>query len=586
MADRWWLYAGELFWASSDRSVKVHLMSASSGLWRFQLKTSEHDVTFRSDMNVGGTLEPDSSKSLPITAMQRDELRAAIVRAAPRSKFDTAEQYIFDRVAADCFEKGNTSLRRLRFELIAKFRMDVPSAQAKVEGVAPRYVQIFGDSAYATPLGLLKSAQRSTVEIVVETTLRAYNDAYSANPEIAFLNYDDYFGGNKTPDIPFLHAYRILDAFKLGANGSDKKWHPAADIEHLVVEGIKSLDQFWMYNHIHREVERPWPLAVERQTTWEEDRFGGLLPVAKDEEGPSAAALAPSVLVVSVVTNDTAIGPDAIPVVVPTRDADFGLKYGPWEIGGLIGSGAYGRVYECTHALTRRLVAIKIIDLVDDDSVARFEREAGSLGELSHPAIPQVFDASVLKEEHIAYIVIERLYGASLDRLVRDGWRASEDETLAVVRTVASPLALAHERGIIHRDIKPANLFLEETRNGGRRLMLLDFGCAKLIGASRLTKTGAQIGTIAYRSPESFQDEVSTGIDVWALGVTLYELTTGIQPFLGDNEGQTLFRILQGEVPRLDEGRYPRLAHVIRKCLSRNLEERPADATALLELLK
>src|SRR5262249_53932731 len=159
---------------------------------------------------------------------------------------------------------------------------------------------------------------------------------------------------------------------------------------------------------------------------------------------------------------------------------------------------------ECFHVRTQKPAAIKIIDLTDTDSVERFTREAQSLGELSHPAIPVVFDADLVKDENAAYIVTDRLFGCSLDLLAKGGWRATEREALLILRAACGPLELAHERGIIHRDIKPGNLFLEETESGGRRLMLLDFGCAKLVGASRLTKTGVSMGTVVYRSPESF----------------------------------------------------------------------------------
>jgi len=590
MADRWWIYSGELFWTSPDRSVKVHLLQGGSNLWRFQVRTPGAEVTFNSDVQMGGTLEVQGGKQLPLTGDQRDELRSAVRRAIPRTSFNDVEQYILDRAVTEVFERGTLSLRRLRFELHEKHGLDVQAARAHIERLAPRYIDILGESAYVTPLGLLHSAQRANVQLVVEATLRAWTNAYRKDPEVGELKFGDYFGGDLTPEIPFLRAWRIVDAFKLGTNGTDNKWNAPADIEQLVFERVTDLPQLWTYNQAHTELPRPWPFAVERQTSlgeWAKGRIvlpGNQSELDEDPAQPAATSSRAIVVVSAVVPSAAAIGPAAIPVIERTSDSDFGMQYGQWRIGQRIGVGAYGRVYACEHAITGRPAAMKILELDDDESVERFQREASSLGELSHPAVPQVFDAGVVREERTAYIVTELLHGASLDRIVHAGWRASEAEAIALFRAVATPLALAHEHGIVHRDIKPANVFIEETMDGARRLMLLDFGCAKLIGASRLTRTGVQLGSPAYRSPESWQGNVSTASDVWSLGATIYEVVRGHQPFLGDNEAQTMFNILQAPAPSLDAQVFPRLSPIVARCLQRDPGERPADASALLAM--
>src|SRR5689334_11213004 len=152
MIDRWWIYSGELFWTSPDRTIKVHLLQGGAQLWRFRVQTPDAEVTFHSDVGMGGTLEVESGERLPLTASQRDDLRAAIARAIPRREFDAIEQYILNRVASAAFERGSLSLKRLRYELHQQHRLDVQTAQARIERLAHRYVQVSGsDYAYATP---------------------------------------------------------------------------------------------------------------------------------------------------------------------------------------------------------------------------------------------------------------------------------------------------------------------------------------------------------------------------------------------------------------------------------------------------
>jgi tRNA A-37 threonylcarbamoyl transferase component Bud32 len=592
VADRWWMYDGELFWASADRAVKVYLLHGGKNLWRFEVRTIENKVTFHSDVQMGATLEVQGGKPLPLSTEQKEELRAAISRAIPRGTFEDIEQYVVDRVVADNLERGMLSLRRLRLELNKKYGLDVKTGKQWIERLAPRYVHIVGDSAYVTPLGLLRSERRGEVQLIVEVTLRAWMSAYDKDPELRELAFGDFFGGNLTPEIPFQRAWRVIDAFKLGTNGSQDKWLTPDDIEELVFGGVTDLEKLWAYNQEHRRVPRPWPFAVERQTTLEQEPHSPWIP-ADDLDAPNDASAPPAVtsprnvvVVSAVVPSVFAIGPATIPLAERTRDSDYGMQYGKWQIGERIGAGAYGRVYESEHVVSRRPAAMKILELEDDEAVARFEREASSLGTLSHPSIPQVLDADVDKQERRAFIVTELLHGASLDRIVTSGWRANEAEALALLRAAATPLALAHDHGIVHRDIKPANLFIEETTDGARRLMLLDFGCAKLIGASRLTKTGVQLGSPAYRSPESWKGEASAVCDVWSLGVTILEVITGRQPFLGDDEVQTMFNILQAPVPTLDTESYPFLAPIVARCLQREPDQRPTDASALLAMCR
>jgi hypothetical protein len=311
MSDRWWIYSGELFWASPDRSIKVHLNDGGMRLWRFSVRTPNAEAQFTSDVGMGGTMELYAKGMLPLAPSQIDELQHAVQRATPPSKFDPVDQYVVDRVVAGGFEQGNLALRRLRYELHQLHAFDISGAQARIERLAPRYIQIVADCAYPTPLGLLCSKARADVQLVVEVTLRAWVTAYNANPEVSELKFDDYFGNNLTPDIPFLRAWKIIDVFRLGTNGTGNKWNAPSDIESLVFERVTSLDQLWTYNQMHRDVPRPWPFAVERQTPLEPIAHRGLLSDSEPEqhEDPQITSSRGMVVVAAILPDAAAIGP-------------------------------------------------------------------------------------------------------------------------------------------------------------------------------------------------------------------------------------------------------------------------------------
>jgi serine/threonine-protein kinase len=241
-----------------------------------------------------------------------------------------------------------------------------------------------------------------------------------------------------------------------------------------------------------------------------------------------------------------------------------------------IGRGGMGTVYEATEEQTRRAVAIKVLDRVlarDQKHLERFRREAEALGRIGHPGIVRV-DGFHAGADGLAYFVMERLDGAPLSRVLAKEGRIAPPRAARLVADALDGLHAAHERGIVHRDLKPSNLFVVRDATG-ERLKVLDFGIAKLRDrdATKLTVTGAVIGTPHYLSPEqALGGNVDGRADIFACGVVLYQLVSGTLPFRASDPATLLVEITERDPPPL-EG----VSDGLRSVLSRALAKRPED---------
>ncbi len=257
-------------------------------------------------------------------------------------------------------------------------------------------------------------------------------------------------------------------------------------------------------------------------------------------------------------------------------------RIGRYEIVAEIGRGAMGSVFKARDPMVGRIVALKTIHsaaLAGDQSLeyrARFQREARASGVLAHPGIVPVFDVG--EDEGAPFLVMEFVDGRTLADAMKKSERFSLDRVCDIGQQIAEALGYAHRQGVIHRDIKPANVLLTSREiYGSERPRITDFGIAKL-AASEITTHGQLLGTPSFMPPEQFTGTPVDGrADLFSLGVILYSLATGEQPFAGETMTAVSYKVVYTEpIPpsKLNPAISPRLQAAILKCLAKNPAER------------
>jgi serine/threonine-protein kinase len=268
---------------------------------------------------------------------------------------------------------------------------------------------------------------------------------------------------------------------------------------------------------------------------------------------------------------------------------------GRYRIERFLGEGAMGVVYLAEHELLRQKVALKLMRQPSGDELqarARFLGEARNASRIQSDHVVRVMDAGVL-DAGAPFLVMELLEGEDLGAILRTRSPLPIADTVDWLLEAIDGIAHAHAQGIVHRDLKPSNLFLSTRPDGTGRIKVLDFGISKAVDpewASGITGTHAVLGTPSYMSPEQLRGAkaVDARTDVWALGVTAYELLTGELPFRGDN-AVALFaattetrptrpRVLRPEIPEA-------LEEAILHCLAPSREDRFDTVAALGEAL-
>jgi serine/threonine protein kinase len=251
------------------------------------------------------------------------------------------------------------------------------------------------------------------------------------------------------------------------------------------------------------------------------------------------------------------------------------IKIGRYEVVSVLGQGAMGTVYKAVDPLIERSVAIKTINLKlsKEERVefeARFYREAKSAGRLNHAGIVTIYDVG--ETDEIAYIAMEFLEGESLREMLDSGVVLPIEMIGKIAVRVAGALNFAHENQVVHRDIKPANIMIMP----GHDIKIMDFGIAQIPTGSR-TQLGTVLGSPKYMAPEQVTGQpTDRRTDVFALGVVLYEMLTGVAPFSGDNLSAIMYKILN-EAPVPPSTINSRVPPVFDRIVSQALAKRPED---------
>jgi eukaryotic-like serine/threonine-protein kinase len=259
------------------------------------------------------------------------------------------------------------------------------------------------------------------------------------------------------------------------------------------------------------------------------------------------------------------------------------LLAGKYRVERVLGEGGMGIVAAATHEVLGQRVAVKFLHAhvsLLPDFVERFHREAKAAAGIESEHVARVLDVGTL-DNGAPYMVMEYLEGEDLNQLLERKGTFTVHDSIEYILQACDALALAHAARIIHRDLKPANLFL--ARQHGRHLVkLLDFGISKAIDGKtgdNLTQTSAMMGTALYMSPEQLRKrkDLDERVDIWALGVMLYEFVTGRLPFEGDSLPEVIALILEGKAtpvlehaPQLD----PSFVAVIDRCMATDRDQR------------
>ncbi|MGM0931464.1 MAG: Stk1 family PASTA domain-containing Ser/Thr kinase [Actinomycetota bacterium] len=270
----------------------------------------------------------------------------------------------------------------------------------------------------------------------------------------------------------------------------------------------------------------------------------------------------------------------------PATDSLVGaLIDGRYRVLSRLARGGMSTVYLASDTRLDRNVALKVLYpyLAEDHSfLERFEREAKSAARLSHPHVVGVYDQGI--DGNVAYLAMEYVRGHTLRDLLNESAPLTPRHALAVLDPVIEGLAAAHTAGLVHRDIKPENVLMSDDG----RIKVGDFGLARAVTTS--TSTGTLIGTVAYLPPElvtgTAADERS---DVYSVGIMLFEMLTGRQPFTGDVPIQVAFQHVNSTVPApstLVPGLAADLDELVLWCTGSDPDQRPVDATALLGELR
>jgi len=253
-----------------------------------------------------------------------------------------------------------------------------------------------------------------------------------------------------------------------------------------------------------------------------------------------------------------------------------------------IGEGGMSSVFLAEHVMLKRKYAVKMLadHLIKTPGFQeRFLKEGLAQAQLKHDSIVQVID--YIEEGGKTFLLMDYIEGECLDKLIYRKGKLLESECIQIMTDILDALNFAHMNGVIHRDIKPSNIIVS---NNGRS-MLMDFGIAIMMGDKRMTKTGTNIGTSYYMSPEQVSRplEIDHRSDVYSMGIVLYEMLTGEVPF----DGETDYEIKDSHVRKpvvplieINSSISMEMNHIVLKALEKNPDERYNGCGEFLSYIK
>ena len=266
------------------------------------------------------------------------------------------------------------------------------------------------------------------------------------------------------------------------------------------------------------------------------------------------------------------------------------LVGGRYQVLSRIARGGMATVYLATDQMLGRNVALKVMHPhlaeghAGEDFVARFRREAKSAARLAHPGLVAVFDQG--QDGDTSYLVMEYIEGSNLRKTLVEEGPLPVGDALQTVEAVLEALAVAHAAGVIHRDIKPENVLVAADGS----IKVADFGLARAMAEASSTSTGTVLGSVAYLAPELVTYGTSDErTDLYSVGVLLYELITGHQPFTGTTPLQIAYQHVNADVPPPSstlEWLPPQVDVLVARLSSREPNDRPANAAAALGLVR
>jgi serine/threonine-protein kinase len=275
-----------------------------------------------------------------------------------------------------------------------------------------------------------------------------------------------------------------------------------------------------------------------------------------------------------------------------------------FHIEAVVGRGAMADVYRAFDRGAKTHVAVKIMKrhLSEDLAIRqRFSREADVQAKLRHPNIAALYATGVTAQDE-PYLVVELLRGKTLRHLIKSETRVDPRRAMSYAWQALQGLAVVHQSGVLHRDLKPANIMLEappgpidpagsgaggQTSPGIERAVLIDFGFASLEGAAKLTAQGVILGSLSYVAPERLRGELpDRRSDLYAIGVILFEMLSGTQPFAAVNDVDLAEMHLHTPPPQLDAALPQALRDVVGRALGKLPAERYGDAIEMAEALE